>query len=866
MSTNEDNSKRTSNTPTNNANDDLSFTAEYLIQRWEMGFSSILPSNPEGEFIDTKSLVTPTRQERFKSEFSNYSFCRFFYHVADYWTPETLRMWASKFRGVRVVGGKTYVRKNGKKSGPYRLFQLDIDSQGAYDLLETLLETRLLKLTYVIKSRKEYGYHVYWLEDWNDNQGDCTTIRADDCKTNYEFELFCGFQTTQIAGAHPKDPTGTFRYTEVGSTSLKEPELLVQNGLYDEIMLLLRDCLSDIENIRKRRKDQKKYNYIYHSGAENTDNDDSLAIYGSNRPTIKLTDLEINIAVEWASKFYGAEGEDHNQHYNFFSMAFIDTLIRRYVDEECIYKIMDQLFNRKPHTKYTKAYWHKLVSTGIYRLQTGQDLFGIPSLKKQIQNDPHFASDKIATEHIDELLSKLSIDDESILRVVAGIKGNSSDSNESQGNLVENSSQQKRQEQQQRKEKMDALFAELENSIPDKRFTDYIVKIIQKKVKRDIPLIKQILYTGLSAYQRDPINLGIVSPASEGKTYGVMEVLEGFPKEDIIKIGSMTPKVLIRERGIHVDMNNHPLRDRIFQLEKQIKIAKKKKKDDLVEKLTNDLRDLCDNSRDYIDLRNKILVFLERPDESILDILMSILSHDSFEIEHPYVFSIDNQGMAVKKILTIGWPAFIFCSAKDESEWDRWSEIESRCIITSPSMVKQKYGESITLSSQNKTLPKKLQQRLVRSDDQVELAKKCILYTKLTIQDANSFEIRPWSPFSWILSEIMQAKEGRDMRVGNRIFNLLNIIALTKLHLRRTIQLSDSDGVETSVIADVEDLKEVYSITQHITGMQLRKLREFIDVFCPAFHEKENEGPTKNEEGTFEKIMAVDIKEIAALS
>ena len=92
-------------------------------------------------------------------------------------------------------------------------------------------------------------------------------------------------------------------------------------------------------------------------------------------------------------------------------MAFIDTLIRRYVDEECIYKIMHQLFVRKPHTKYTKAYWHKLVSTGIYRLQTGQDLFGIPSLKKQIQKDPHFTSDKRATERIDELLSKLGIDD-----------------------------------------------------------------------------------------------------------------------------------------------------------------------------------------------------------------------------------------------------------------------------------------------------------------------------------------------------------------------------------------------------------------------------------------------------------------------
>ena len=62
---------------------------------------------------------------------------------------------------------------------------------------------------------------------------------------------------------------------------------------------------------------------------------------------------------------------------------------------------------------------------------------------------------------------------------------------------------------------MDVLFTELEKSIPDKRFTDYIVKVIQKKVKRDIPLIKQILYTGLSTYQKDPINLGIVSPGSD---------------------------------------------------------------------------------------------------------------------------------------------------------------------------------------------------------------------------------------------------------------------------------------------------------------------------------------------------------------
>ena len=74
-----------------------------------------------------------------------------------------------------------------KRWGPFRLYQLDIDSVGAYNLIKQYLETYLLKYTFVIKSRKDYGYHVYWLEDWNDNQDDCITIQGDDCKIDYEF-------------------------------------------------------------------------------------------------------------------------------------------------------------------------------------------------------------------------------------------------------------------------------------------------------------------------------------------------------------------------------------------------------------------------------------------------------------------------------------------------------------------------------------------------------------------------------------------------------------------------------------------------------------------------------------------------------
>jgi hypothetical protein len=124
---------------------------------------------------------------RFEREYS-WSFCRYFYHSNDYWTPERLIEWTPSFHGIRVIGGKTYIYTNdGQKMGPFRLYQLDIDSVGAYNLIKQYLETYLLKYTFVIKSRKDYWYHVYWLEDWNDNQDDCITIKGDDCKIDYEF-------------------------------------------------------------------------------------------------------------------------------------------------------------------------------------------------------------------------------------------------------------------------------------------------------------------------------------------------------------------------------------------------------------------------------------------------------------------------------------------------------------------------------------------------------------------------------------------------------------------------------------------------------------------------------------------------------
>ncbi|HSA75179.1 MAG TPA: hypothetical protein VLE21_03220, partial [Candidatus Nitrosocosmicus sp.] len=197
------------------------------------------------------------------------------------------------------------------------------------------------------------------------------------------------------------------------------------------------------------------------------------------------------------------------------------------------------------------------------------------------------------------------------------------------------------------------------DKIPDKRFGEYILRIIQKAVKREDSLIRLIMYTSLSTFTSHPLNLGIVAPTSEGKTYAVSEVIKLFPKQNVWMIGNMSPKVLIRDKGVMVDQNNEPVIKRVSEIKSQIE----NEKDEITKnELREQLRVLYENSKVLINLSNMILVFLEPPHPDTWNILKPILSHDTLEIEHPYVYKTETKGLEVKHIVTRGWPACIFCS------------------------------------------------------------------------------------------------------------------------------------------------------------------------------------------------------------
>lgn len=388
------------------------------------------------------------------------------------------------------------------------------------------------------------------------------------------------------------------------------------------------------------------------------------------------------------------------------------------------------------------------------------------------------------------------------------------------------------------------------NKIPDRNPVKIVIDTAKKTIKRENSLIRLILYTGLSTYTTDPLNLGIIASTSEGKTYVVTEIIKFFPKQDVWILGNMSPKVLIRDKGILVDNNNYPIKEKIQEISRKIKEENDK---DKKTELEEQRKSLYENSKVLIDLSNKILVFLEPPHSETWNILKPILSHDTLEIEHPYVYKAD-KGFEVKHIVTKGWPACIFCSARDDSSWSMWPEIQSRFFIASPNMIKQKYQESNILIAQRKGLPQFVQEQLIVSKEGLFLAQECVRLLKEQLLANHKNNV--WIPFNSILAHSLPSEKGPDVRITNRIFSILSLI--TKINLINRPKLVF--GNETLAISLPEDLEEVLKLTHNLSGIPSYKIEFFTNIFMPLYLSKKS---PLEKDGIIEDKIAVYSDELA---
>ena len=162
------------------------------------------------------------------------------YTDPEFWSEEKIKDSAGKFHNVATTFGRTNI-KDTDGSDLY-LHCLDIDSPEVLKRVQHLLEQEWKFKTFVTKTQKDCGYHIYWFEHSSYN----TQLVTEQCKKRYEFEIKCGKALCTLPDSRHRD-NPLFHYESVGHN-----EIMIDDGLYESLTnTLLKDCLRLMKNTRK---------------------------------------------------------------------------------------------------------------------------------------------------------------------------------------------------------------------------------------------------------------------------------------------------------------------------------------------------------------------------------------------------------------------------------------------------------------------------------------------------------------------------------------------------------------------------------------------------------------------------------------
>jgi hypothetical protein len=166
------------------------------------------------------------------------------YNDPEFWSDERLQKDHHRFYGVATLLGKSHIKD--ESGNDLYLNVIDIDSERARLALATngdkdvSLLDKLIKSTCVVKTKKEFGYHVYWFSHKQNKP-----IRTKDCKQGCEFEIKTdngGGHSTLPRSRHRNDPQ--FHYRNVGQNFIA-----IDDNLYTILVGLLNDLIKETPSL-----------------------------------------------------------------------------------------------------------------------------------------------------------------------------------------------------------------------------------------------------------------------------------------------------------------------------------------------------------------------------------------------------------------------------------------------------------------------------------------------------------------------------------------------------------------------------------------------------------------------------------------
>lgn len=208
----------------------------------------------------------------------------------------------------------------------------------------------------------------------------------------------------------------------------------------------------------------------------------------------------------------------------------------------------------------------------------------------------------------------------------------------------------------------EGLFAKLQDL--QKPITlQELASILNTSVRHDeTNKIISFLTMLLTYTDADQLNLSYTAESSTGKSYIPLELAWYFPSQDVIEYCYVSPTAFYHEYGsLVVDPND-----------------------------TRDIEDEKKHKIIYINLHQKILIFLDQPHDILLQRLRPLLSHDRKVLLSKITNRNTNRTESIK---IEGYPSVLFCTAKFSME----DQERTRLLLLSPDVSQEKLKDSILL-------------------------------------------------------------------------------------------------------------------------------------------------------------------------
>jgi hypothetical protein len=356
---------------------------------------------------------------------------------------------------------------------------------------------------------------------------------------------------------------------------------------------------------------------------------------------------------------------------------------------------------------------------------------------------------------------------------------------------------------------------------------------IHRTIKNDEAVISDNIHCALSAYF-DPFNLAHKGKSSSGKTYVTTGSIEYFPDEDVVVIGSQSPKVIshdygelmtIDENGTEIPLNMddapHKPTQREYDGKEEFSDAYdaykiyKKQWDQKIKNIFHLIR-----------LTGKIYVFLDTISQETFEMFKCTLSHDKKRIIHKYV---DEKSMVHTTVLE-GWPAAIFCTV-DKSFIE---EFATRTFTDTPESSTEKIQAAQEVTDNKRSFPWQYDE----DTKEKKLLKALILNIKDTVKKYN---LKTVKPFPNLRNAIKFSNiDTRDMRDYDHFNQMLPTYTAFKLFQRPIITI----GKQKYIVESIDDVLAALELFEKIAETTRTGTEKLILDFYHNHVQSHKEGAT----------------------